>query len=88
MRTAGLFDLRSNARLAYRPADPDVPPVTEASTTSSTHNSRGGGVVTPAIPRRYQAQTTKVMYAPCMPLSTGTSRPRALAAVVFATLWP
>ena len=54
-----LFDPRSNARLACRPAD-----------LPSSYNSRGGGVVTPAIPTTLKLSRLKAMYAPCIPLST------------------
>ena len=75
-----LFDPRSNARLAYRPAN-----------LPSSYNSRGGGVVTPAIPTTLKAQgyvraLHTSLHLP--PFPAGTSRPRALAAVVSATLWP
>jgi hypothetical protein len=56
-----LFDPRSNARLAYRPTD--VPRRHRRHTIESGWRSCHSG-------DPYHAQTIKVMYAPCIPLST------------------
>ena len=84
-----LFDPRSNARLAYRPAGADVPrthPPHRRHTTAGAANLS----LRRSLPRsNYQGDVRALhtsLHLP--PFPAGTSRPRALAAVVFATLWP
>lgn len=83
-----LFDPRSNARLAYRPAGADVPrthPPHRRHTTAGAANLS----LRRSLPRsNYQGDVRALHTSLHLPFPAGTSRPRALAAVVFATLWP